>query len=269
MAYVTCCEEQEAHAAELRSMRRDATELQEARLLFRGLERTNMLRSGRLEATLTEPCELADREGPEGKADDDDGDEDFAALRAKRMHALRDRAAKEAERKAHGFGTYCILADDASFAQLRGRHVSVVHLCEAGDELSNAVDSYLARVAPEYARFKLYRAGTHELLLEHIGRAGPPPILVALKAGALVDVLDPSSDDCDDLIEAVACWLHVLRERFANAAGSDDDDETTAASYCGKKGCGRTFPHEHVEWKAQARSSDEEPASDPGTDADD
>lgn len=249
----TCCEEQEARAAELRNIRREATELQESRLLFRGLERDNILRG----SALCEPCEPA----PDDDGEQSDGEDDFAALRAKRMNALRDKASKASERKAKGYGAYSALAEDPDFAQLRGRHLSIVHLAKRDDEPSDAVDDYLSRVAPEYARFKLYRTEEHAALLDFVGSGRPPLRLLALKAGALLTALELTADDRDDVIEAVVGWLHSLRDNFAPGAESDDD-EATSASFCGKAGCHRTFAHEHVEWKRKAADGSSEAGSD-------
>lgn len=259
----TCCEEQEERAAELRKMRRDATELQESRLLFRGLERDSILRG----TALCEPCEPCEPAAPEGEdGEQSDGEDGFLALRAKRLNALREKASKDAARRAQGYGVYSVLSEDPTFAQLRGRHLSIVHLVKANDELSAAIDSYLSRVAADYSHFKLYRTEGRESLLDFAGLGGPKPALLAFKAGAVVTALEVTAEDCDDLTEAVVSWLRTLREDFTVSTASDDE-EAAASSFCGKAGCGRTFPHEHVEWRKEAveGSSDAESDSDLGS----
>jgi hypothetical protein len=128
--------------------------------------------------------------------------------------------------------------------------VSIIHLVKDTDQVSDGVDGYLSRVAADYQQFKMYRTGEHELILDFIGHVGPSPLLVAFKAGSLIDLLSPTTYDRDDIAEAVAGFLANVRERFeTRVMGEEEEDEEGHASFCGKQGCGRAFPHEHVEWR--------------------
>ncbi|KAJ1622587.1 hypothetical protein T492DRAFT_1061297 [Pavlovales sp. CCMP2436] len=255
------CQIKEARDAGIRSARRAASKEQESRLLFRGVARDEILRGTHTAAAVCAPCEAAES-GEEGGGEEEEDDDAFAALHARRMNEMRVKATNESDRARRGYGAYSLLSEDPSLPQVRGRHLSVVHLAQSGDESSTALQNYLARHAPDYKRFKVYRAEAHEEVLELIGATGRPPALVALKSGALVATLHLRPGDCDDLVESVGRWLNALRERFDGAAGSDEEEEEEEASnYCGKKGCGRNFPHEHVEWK-QAKAGDATPSSD-------
>ena len=246
----SCCEEQEAQLAERRKAVRSATDEQESRLMQRGLERDAILRSVHTGETICAPC---DRDGAEREDDFGDGDEDdLEAIRAQRLDAMRATATKEAERRAQGYGAYCVLAPDPSFRQLRGRHVSVVHITQRDDPVSDGTDGYLTRVAGEYKRFKFYRTEDADALLEYMGRDGPAPLAVAFRGGKLVAALELASDERDDVTDALASFLARLREGHDRAPDSDDDE--AVASFCGKRGCGRTFPHEHVEWSGKKAS---------------
>lgn len=244
----SCCEEQEAQLAERRKAVRSATEEQEARLMQRGIERDAILRSVHTGETICGPCEDdgVEAEDDFGGVGDEDG---LEAIRARRLDAMRATANKDAELRAQGFGAYCVLAPDPSFRQLRGRHVSVVHIARSADPVSDGTDGYLARVAGEFKRFKLYRTEDADALLEYAGRDGPAPLAVAFRGGKLISALELAGDERDDVTDALASFLSRLREAHERAPDSDDDD--AAASFCGKKGCGRTFPHEHVEWSGK------------------
>jgi hypothetical protein len=242
----SCCEEQEAQIAERRKAVRSATEEQESRLMHRGIERDAILRSVHTGETICGPCD----EDGDGDEDDFGGyDDDIEAVRAQRLDAMRATANKEAELRAQGYSTYCVLASDPSFRQLRGCHVSVVHIVQSGDPVSDGTDGYLTRVAGEFKRFKFYRTEDADALLEYAGRDGPAPLVVAFRGGKLIAVLELVSDERDDVTEALASFLSRLRE--GNDRAADSDDEEAVASFCGKKGCGRTFPHEHVEWSGK------------------
>lgn len=246
----SCCEEQEAQLAERRKAVRSATEEQESRLMQRGLERDAILRSVHTGETLCAPC---DDDGDD--ADDDFGGDDadnLEATRARRLDMMRASANKDVERRAQGFGAYCVLAPDPTFRQIRGRHLSVVHVAQSGDPVSDGTDGYLTRVAGDFKRFKFYRTEDADALLEYMGRDGPAPLAVAFRGGKVVSALELASDERDDVTDALASFLARLREGHDRAADSDDDE--AVASYCGKKGCGRTFPHEHVEWSGKKAS---------------
>jgi len=266
----SCCEEQEAQEAAVRSRVRAATQVSEKRLFGRSLAaaRAQSFCNG----VCCEPVECQgcceDEAWEEDEAndnpaksdprmahnDDEDEAELLRRLRATRLSKLHS-AAEKAAQPVVGYEyveerTLLLLQDDAAAPPtvcLVGMHDDT--------ELSAWLDDHLTTVAPLHPCARFMRVQDCQTLLSGLPMIRSLPVLLLLQRG-IVLAFDQGLDDEREpnrLRERIDRWLHEHSAKLAQPlpamnSDSEEDEEGDGTSYCGRAGC-RDYPHEHVAWK--------------------
>lgn len=232
----------------MRSIVRDATARQEAKLMQRQpyakdvlLPHGESVYTGEKQVDTSAGGDATVMEMCLDPADDLDG------IRERRMRALRQAAQEKRLRQRQGFGEYCLVQKATMSSQLSPQFVSIVHV--VGDDAATAltVDEHLRAMAPRYPTIKFLRAQDAADLPESLAQLRPPPLLLAARGTQVLAVLSTTSDD-EEPEERIDSWMSRFQERREADEELSENDEC-AESYCGKPGCSRRYPHEHVPWR--------------------
>lgn len=157
-----------------------------------------MKRMGQQEVVMirgkTEQRRLGEESEPEDNSSDDDSDWDddddaaFAALREKRLQAMKKKAGRDAEFRSMGHGQYTQLAEDEFLPAVTASKYVICHFFHKDFERCKVMDKHLGLLCPRYLPTRFIRVDAEKTPF-FVGKLQLRvlPTVVLFKDGVAVD----------------------------------------------------------------------------------